>query len=583
MEENTQGAVVRPNRSGGGGVEWLGWAAVIVLTLALAAWLGGHIQRHEAYSFDSDEGLHAYEALRVSAYLRDGDPLGVLAASPRESFYHPPVHAWLLGAALIGLRASRANARLFSLAVYALDVLLIYALGRWLARDTRWPWLAGLTAALLALAAPPMWVVSSLVYIEPVGILFMLITFWGSFWGYWQGAAGREWGWGVTGLGLVAAGLTKYPYWVFLIVPLSLGIILSRSPRRAFKRFALMLLPSVGVMAAWLAWPTAREGLADFITVQANLAQAAQPSVLGQFAFYLRSVAVQFSPSPVLAAGLAAALVISLLHWRDNRLCPLAIFFIWHVAGISTHGALGPRFLTTAMPALWLIGGVWMARAVEAGMGWLARWKTGRARRLARLAALAVFLWLGVACVSWLAQRASIYPMLYRLSLETDTRAMEVYRWTAPRLPDGAARIGLVNDWDQMSSFTLGWELTTLRAPAPRRADVVYVWAMHRLPEPTPENVAGVRDQMNARGLNYLIAYTAPGVGIKRLQGTLAILGDQTRALGERDFPLRWYWPDKVERPLYDGEPLDDAQVQRRLDEAGTDRSLTVHVYAYTP
>jgi hypothetical protein len=72
-------------------------------------------------------------------------------------------------------------------------------------------------------------------------------------------------------------------------------------------------------------------------------------------------------------------------------------------------------------------------------------------------------------------------------------------------------------------------------------------------------------------------------VGIKRLQGTLAILGDQVRALGERDFPLRWYWPDKIDHRLYDGERLDEEQLRQAVEQLGTERSLTIHVYAYQP
>jgi hypothetical protein len=184
-----------------------------------------------------------------------------------------------------------------------------------------------------------------------------------------------------------------------------------------------------------------------------------------------------------------------------------------------------------------------------------------------------------------LAWRVTLYPTLYMLSLETDTHADELYRWTAEQIPSGPVSIGLVNDWDQMSGPALGWELTTRRAPngAPRRADLVTVWEMHRLPDPTSENVATLRDQMNAHGLNTIVAYTAPGVGIKRLQSTMTILGAEVRLLGERDFPLRWYWPDKIDDRLYDGESLDEEQLQAAIDQLGTERSLTAHVYAYTP
>jgi 4-amino-4-deoxy-L-arabinose transferase-like glycosyltransferase len=554
---------------------------VITLTLTLVAWLAGFVQQNSAYSFDSDEGVHAYEALRLSTYLREGDLAGALAASLRQSFY-PPAHPWLLGIALTFLPATHITARLCSLAVYALDVLLLYALGRRLAQESRWPWLAGLAAALSMLAASPAWVMGSLVYIEMLGVLFVLLTFWG----YWQGVEGREWGWLVAGLGIVATGLTKYPYWLFLIIPLPLTLVAQEviSPQRngrVLKRLALTVAPSATVLLIWVALPVTRSGLADYIVATQDLSAQAQASLLAHLFFYLKSIAIHFCPSPLLAAGWAVALIASALRWRDDRLRPLVFFFVWHLISISTHGGLAPRFLTTAMPALWLMGGIWAARMADAWSGWIAR--LGTQKRGVRLALWAALAALGVTVCLGLSNQLALYPTLYMLSLETDARAESLYRWTANVLPPGPARIGLVNDWDQMSGPTLGWELTTRRASTPRQSDWVTVWEIHRLADPTPENAAILRNQMNQRGINYLVAYTAPGVGIKRLQGTLAILGDQVRALGERDFPLRWYWPDKIDHRLYDGERLDEEQLRQAVEQLGTERSLTIHVYAYQP
>lgn len=564
-------------------LEWLSRAAVIVLTLALIAWLAGFVRQNSSYSFDSDEGVHAYEALRLSTFLRDGDPVGALASSLRQSFY-PPVHPWLLGMVLTFLPATHAAPRLFSLAFYALNVLLLYALGCWLARNMRWPWLAGLAAALPMLAAPPAWIMGSLAYVEMLGALFALLTLWG----YWQGVEGHPWGWLVAGLGIVAAGLIKYPYWLFLIIPLPLALAAQeviapqRNWRALVKHLTLMALPSAAAMVIWVTLPITRSGLADYIAVTQDLGARSQSSPLAHLVFYLKSVTVHFSPSPLMAVGLAAALVASVVCWRDDRLRPLAFFSVWHLLSISTHGGLSPRFLTTAMPAVWLMGGVWTVRIADAWPGWIARLKPG-SKWGARLAVWAVIVALALTAVLGLVKQMALYPTLYMLSLETDTRAQDLYTWTAATLPTGPAHIGLVNDWDQMSGPALGWELTTRRTSTPRQADLVTVWEMHRLPDPTPENIATLRDQMNQRGINYLVVYTAPGVGIKRLQGTLAILGDQARILGEREFPLRWYWPDKIEHRVYDGESLDDEQLRRAVEQLGSERSLTVGVYAYRP
>jgi 4-amino-4-deoxy-L-arabinose transferase-like glycosyltransferase len=589
-EPHRDRVVGRLNNTRGRQAEWLNLFAVLVLTLAVAVWLADYVQRNATYSFDSDEGVHAFNALRVSAYLRDGDLAGALNDTLRQSFY-PPVHPWLLGMVLLLVNATHANARLVSLALYALDVLLLYALGRWLARHTRFPWLAGLMASLLALTSPPLWVLGSLVYLETAGVMFVLVTFWG----YWQGVAWRKWGWLVAGLAIMIATLTKYPYGLFLIPPLAVAMVVQALPTLRRHRLAsqdsgtlivrltLLALPSVVMMLVWIVLPVTRNGLANYIAATEDLAQTAQPSFFAHMAFYLKSVWLQFSPSPLIAVGLAAAFLVSLVRWRNSELWPLALFFAWHLVGISVHGGLAQRFLITAMPALWLMGGVWAARVADAWPRWTAQRQSGK--RVARIAMWTAIIALALTSGLGLAWRVTLYPMLYRLSLETDTRAEELYRWTAEQISSGGVRIGLVNDWDQMSGPALGWELTTRRAPnaVPRRADLVTVWEMHRLPEPTPDNVAALRDQMNAHGLNTIVAYTAPGVGIKRLQGTLTILGDKTRLLGQRDFPLRWYWPDRLDDRLYEGESLDQEQLQAAIDQLGTDRSLTVQVYAYEP
>jgi len=123
-------------------LEWLSQLTVIALALITIGWLAGLVQQHSAYPFDSDEGVHAYEALRVSAHLRDGDVAGAVgdylapillpAGSPLAARY-----------GVITRERDAYHARLFSLVLYTLDVLLLYALGAGWHAVRAFPWLAG--------------------------------------------------------------------------------------------------------------------------------------------------------------------------------------------------------------------------------------------------------------------------------------------------------------------------------------------------------------------------------------------------------------------------------------------------------
>jgi hypothetical protein len=65
--------------------EWSSFVIVVVLTLVTVNWLADSLQLNEDYFFDDDEAFRAYEALRVSVFLRDGDLAGASTASVLES------------------------------------------------------------------------------------------------------------------------------------------------------------------------------------------------------------------------------------------------------------------------------------------------------------------------------------------------------------------------------------------------------------------------------------------------------------------------------------------------------------------
>jgi len=70
------------------------------------------------------------------------------------------------------------------------------------------------------------------------------------------------------------------------------------------ERLAWLALPSVVMMLVWVVLPATRDGLANYIAATEDLAQAAQPSFVAHLAFYLKSIWLEFGPSPLIAVGL---------------------------------------------------------------------------------------------------------------------------------------------------------------------------------------------------------------------------------------------------------------------------------------
>lgn len=59
-------------------------------------------------------------------------------------------------------------------------------------------------------------------------------------------------------------------------------------------------------------------------------------------------------------------------------------------------------------------------------------------------------------------------------------------------------------------------------------------------------------------------------------------LDDRGPVFRRARFDLRWYWPEKLDHRLYDGEFLDEGQLQQALQESGAQiAALTAHVYAH--
>jgi hypothetical protein len=482
---------------------WVGFFAVLLLIVPVSVLVARTIWVYRDYPFDADEAIHANKALAILLDLRAGDLGASLRSFYRQGFY-PPAFAVPKAATFLIFGASPLVARFFSLVCLFAAVLFVYGVG--LQIDRRRGWMVGFIGAGLTLTSQPLLVASGLVMMETPGLLAGFAMLWLYLAAMQKPAAVRLAG---TSLLLLVNFLTKYTYGlpaVATVVLMELSLLWPRWgecagldedraaswPRGVARRWSWLFVPFLLAVVVWFVGPGKLDMFLSYATAQPEHWSWTLDAVI----FYPRSIALHCAPSPLFAVVTLIGVVWAVGRLRDPKLRLLLIYFCAGMGEMFFNFPKNPRFIVTFVPAAHLLTGAMIVWG-------LARW-----RQVARVWRGIVALLLAaslVMAVPVLTDRFRAYPSVMEVEYETNPQLNDLAAWIQSQIPPGGC-FYVINFWDQFDPQALAWYLGTHDArPGVRFADVTMPSAL--LQEPTPENIAALREDIRASGARYVVSF----------------------------------------------------------------------------
>jgi hypothetical protein len=476
---------------------WIGLFGVVLLAVPVCILVARTVWTYRDYPYDSDEAIHANKALAILLDLRAGD-LGASVRSFYQRGFYPPAFAIPKVAAFLIFGASPAVARFFSLACLFAAALVIYGSG--LQLDKRRGWVIGLIGAGLTLTSQPLLEASGLVLMETPGLLAGFAMLWFYLDALEKPTAARLAG---TSLMLLVTFLTKYTYGlpaVAAVVLMELSLLWVRRRervnanrlRQVAGRWLWLFGPFVLAVIVWFAGPGKLEMFLSYATAQPQNWSWTLDAVI----FYPRSLAFHHTPSPFFAVVTLTSIVWAACRLRDPKLRLLLIYFCAGVGEMFLNFPKNPRFIATFVPVAHLLTGAMIA------------WGLGRWRQASRVWWGVVALLLAVSLVTAvpvLIDRFRTYPSVMEVEYETHPQLNDLAAWIQSQIPPGE-RFYVINFWDQFSPQALAWYLGTHAVqPGTHFTDVSMPSAL--LQEPTPENIAALREGIRASGVRYVVSF----------------------------------------------------------------------------
>ena len=468
---------------------------LILLVGLVVAMIARTIWTYRDYPFDSDEAIHANGGLAMALDLRDGD-IGAFASTFYRQGFYPPAFSVLKAATFLLLGASPLVARLFSLACLPLALLMICQAGRQL--DERWGWLIGSIAVGLTLTSQPLLVASALVMVEVPGLLATFCMLW-----LYLKAIEKPTPWrlAVTSLMLLVTFLTKYTYGLpaLATVVLMEASLLWHATRhtqhatRFTRRWLWLFGPFALAMLVWFAEPYKIAEFWSYATAQ----PAHRQWNLDTLIFYPRSIAFHHTPSPPFALLTLLGVIWAAGRWRNPKLRLLLIYFGVGMGEMTLNFPQDQRFIATFVPAAHLLIGAMLAWCIE-------RWRLRTLNKWWGLVAILLVASL-IMAVPVLSERFRTYPSLMEVAYETHPQLNDLAAWIQAQVPPGE-RVYLINFWDQFGPWALTWYLGTHAVqPGTRIADLTMPSSLLR--EPSPKNIAALREEIRASGVRYVISF----------------------------------------------------------------------------
>lgn len=414
-----------------------------ILILVIYALLLSVLFAQRNLSFDSDEAVHAIEGLQLAADLRSGQ-IGAFVSHLYFHYWYPPLLSLYLTPFILIWGPAYWAARYASLALFLVNLALLYQVGRLLGRRRE----TGVAAAVLGATSPVFWILALQCMEETIATTGLLLVIAG-----YTLAVRKRLNWFWTGLALAITFLARTSMGAFAAGALMAVIWIRRGTLKEKAAQTLRALgPAAATMLIWWAHPYKWQGLADYFLASSPRAASITWAVLTNYWNQLLTTDVA---GWVIGLLVIAAIFSALLglHKPEPRFL-LALFFItW--AALVFKRQLAVRLFFTALPPAFLLTA--HQSVLWAGQIWR------RFFRRAQWIGYLLFISLGVYVCAAGAVRALTFPFLMEVSYETDPTSEEARAWIAEQ--SGHGRIFMVNTWDQFSAPAMDWYLAGLHWP----------------------------------------------------------------------------------------------------------------------
>ena len=487
--------------------ERLSLLLVILLSGIVVIFIGRQVLAYANFPFDFDEANHANGALALFLELRAGDIGGFFSELYSQGFY-PPGFSWLKAVAFLIFGPSALTGRMFSLVCLFLACIVIYFLAREI--DEGYGWLAGLVAVALTWTIQPLLINSAQVMMEAPGLL---ATF--SFlWVYVRALKRPSPFYLIAGSLLLALTFfTKFTYGVIVVGSvgvMELSLLIDARHAQAnvrqfesawhpdLRRWLYLLGPFALILLVWFIGPGNLGAFGAYATAQ----PPDQPWITAEnLFFYPRSIILHQTPSPIFALFTLAGLIWAGFKWRSPRVRLLLLYFLVGMAVMTVNLPKNPRFIATIVPAAHILTGLLIS--------WLAanRHSEKMTMRIASVGGMVLFAAAILLSLPTLKERFTTYPSLLHVEYETDPQANEIMSWISATIPAGQ-RFHILNYWDQLSPQLIAWHLATNTYPA--QPDLRFAQTempAHLVLEPTPANIAALRQEITAGDAAYVVLF----------------------------------------------------------------------------
>ncbi|MBN1979080.1 MAG: hypothetical protein JW918_16895, partial [Anaerolineae bacterium] len=345
------------------------WLLALVSLSALVGLVGATVasgvHAHRACAPTFDEAVHVLPAAQAADDLRHLNLVSFLQHSYHQDdvAQYPFFHSWLVSPVFLLVSPGLTVARVANVAFVCLSVLVSFFLASELSPRKDLRWLAGWVGAGMVLAALPIWVYGSRVYLEPVGLLVTLAALF-CYVKAPPGYTGRFW-LVCTSLLAAASFFTKYSFGIFLLGGLALSEVLGWlvARRKMGVLRCLYLFGPCGVLLLmWFINPDKLRRLLVYSRAQApNMTLWSIESLM----YYLRSVSQVYANTPLALVLMLLGVAYSVCWTRDHLYRALSSYLLVSIVLVTLVPQKNHRFAYTIAPAVLLLGGVGAVWLVE--------------------------------------------------------------------------------------------------------------------------------------------------------------------------------------------------------------------------